>query len=271
MKRIHPRIPDCDPTPQAFRLNKRKVNLDRFIALYDRASPSNDVDYAFGPLGYNFSSKSGWDRFYEQDDENSVFEWHSDVKNEDVVEECLRRCGWCSSFLLVGTGNSMLPRVLYDAVNDRRNNREDYNDECGQIEGKEDHGFRVTCLDYSSVCMQNLEKAHSSVCPNLDFVVGDATELPQVFENNSFDVVIDKGLIDALMCSEGWDKPVSDVLDGIGSILSKNGILMLVSFKLSDSTKEFLESSSTHAGFSWEFDIDLGFSDRVSASIATKS
>ena len=87
--RIQPRIHDYDATPQAFRLNKRKVNLVRFIILYDRASSSNDVDYAFGPLGYNFSSKSGWDRFYEQDDENSVFEWHSDVKNEDAVEECL--------------------------------------------------------------------------------------------------------------------------------------------------------------------------------------
>ena len=61
------------------------------------------------------------------------------------------------------------------------------------------------------------------------------------------------------MCSESWDKPVSDVLKGIASILDKNGILMLVSFKLSDSTKKFLESSSTHAGLSWEFYIDLGF------------
>ena len=57
--------------------------------MYDRASSSNDVDYAFGPLGYNSSSKNGQDRFYEQDYVKSVFEWHKDVKNEDVVKECL--------------------------------------------------------------------------------------------------------------------------------------------------------------------------------------
>lgn len=38
-------------------------------------------------------------------------------------------------------------------------------------------------------------------CPEMQFLEMDACEL--TFENSSFDFVIDKGLIDSILCSEG--------------------------------------------------------------------
>ena len=256
------------------RVWSKRLVRDSCVIFSGKASASNDVDYAFGALGYNFSSRVGWDKFYEQDDESSVFEWHSEVKNEDIVREVVNRlrgqCGiyidqdsksWSSvpSHLLIGTGNSLLPRILYETLKNEGN-------DCN-----------VTCLDYSSPCIDNLKKAHGSECPRMTFIHGDATKLANIFEadlasSKYFDSVIDKGLIDALMCSEGWDGPVASVLKGVSSTLRDNGFLLLVSFKLSESTKEFL-IDSTFSDLTWEFDTPIGdkvYSNRISVSVATR-
>ena len=43
--------------------------------------------------------------------------------------------------------------------------------------------MRVTCLDYSPVCIDMMKIAYGSAYPNVDFVVGDATDLASVTWN----------------------------------------------------------------------------------------
>uniref|UniRef100_A0A7S2LUZ0 Methyltransferase type 11 domain-containing protein n=1 Tax=Leptocylindrus danicus TaxID=163516 RepID=A0A7S2LUZ0_9STRA len=208
----------------------------------------------------------GWDNFYKSDCVDSVFEWHSEVSNDDILDELLLHCGnnadedsSSQSHLLVGTGNSLLPRDLYDKL---------------------DGGATVTCLDYSLTCIKNLEMVHGDSCPNMKFIHGDATMLTDIFShdietptggsnNVLFNSVIDKGLIDALMCSEGWNGPVVNVLQGVTSVLKTNGIFMLISYKLPNPTKAFMEEISAEK-LVWEFDLPRRSTDRVSFSIARR-
>lgn len=228
-------------------------------------SSRKDIDTAFGPLEYDFSSKLGWDNFYKSDGVDSVFEWHSDaVSNDDILDELFLRRGKSTnedssqSHLLIGTGNSLLPRILYDKL---------------------DGGATVTCLDYSLTCIENLEMVHGVLCPDMKFVHGDATMLTDIFfddekataggSNGLFDTVIDKGLIDALMCSEGWNGPVTNVVQGVPSVLKKSGMFMLISYKLPNPTKEFIEEISA-GRLEWEFDLPRRSTDRVSFSVARR-
>ncbi|GJD08777.1 Endothelin-converting enzyme 2 [Galdieria sulphuraria] len=52
---------------------------------------------------------------------------------------------------------------------------------------------KVTSIDFSDVAIDNMKRRYASV-PCLKWVLGDVRELPQIFECDQFDVVVDKGL-----------------------------------------------------------------------------
>ena len=71
----------------------------------------------------------------------------------------------------------------------------------------------------------------------------------------SFDIIIDKGLTDAILCGEGWDGPLEKVLYESAKILSMGtGRYLLISYQLPSSTKEFLVNVGKDVGLEWEFD-----------------
>ena len=217
---------------------------------------------------FDFSSRRGWDEFYLQGDPdisrqnripnremNFEYEWHSSIPNKVIISEISPG----SSVLMVGTGNSALPRLLYIA---------------------HDGNSKITCIDYSEPCVSMLKTMYSKLCPNMDFVCGDATKLLHVLDEtygvresgyHSYHVVVDKGLMDALMCGEGWNKDVEKYIHGASSVMKEGeGRLLLISYKLSSSTKEFLNEVGNRNGIVWEFDIKEKSSDRVSFSVGLK-
>jgi hypothetical protein len=76
----------------------------------------------------------------------------------------------------------------------------------------------------------------------IDYVCGDVTQLCDYFGNDEssqdngaiFDMVIlDKGLTDAILCSEGWDGPLERMLQQATTILTPNtGQYLLISYRL---------------------------------------
>ena len=84
-------------------------------------------------------------------------------------------------------------------------------------------------------------------------------------------MVIDKGLMDALLCNDGWDGLVEKLLTGIGSVLdSEHGTYLLVSYKLGRPTKKLLEKVGVSVGLNWEFDVPPLSNAKVSVSLARK-
>ena len=191
---------------------------------------------------FDFSSTIGWEEYYQCDD--SVMEWHLSIPLEDIAD--LVPAG--STCLVIGCGNSKLPRVIYD----RR------------------EPLSLACLDSSQTCLDQLQRRDGTACARMSFLFGNAVKLTEVLHHiKEYDSIVDKGLLDALMCGEGWNGPVAQLVDEVGQVLTKGGIYLLICCKLSSATREFLEQVGSKAELSWRFDLE-GSNDRVSISIARK-
>lgn len=230
----------------------------------------NDQGYSrWKQAPFDFSSKQGWEEFYKngqitspsrEDDDNSSleYEWHSHIPHSAIIDTIApsieaaanssSNYGELPSILIVGCGNSSLPRVLHDAF---------------------DYPVRITCLDYSKVCIDMIRQMYNESCPRMDFVVGDAMKLREVIsEHNTlnsgeeyhYDVVIDKGLMDALMCGEGFD--VGNLQREVEKVLTCHpwGMHILICFPLITGTKDILnELGQENDGLNlfWRFDLPV--------------
>jgi hypothetical protein len=250
---------------------------------------------------FDFSSKLGWDKFYRtgrelsqqdtadvvEDSPSLEYEWHSHIPHSAIIDAIApsiqaarhhsslptSRDRRIPSILIVGCGNSSLPRILHDAFS---------------------HPVRITCLDYSAVCIDMIRQMYGDTCPNMAFVVGDATKLKEVLKKHNseekmdrfmesdgendyrYDVVVDKGLMDALMCGEGFE--VETLQRGIDQVLTTNewGIHVLICFRLNTGTKETLvdlskshdreERNENGPRLFWRFDMQVAGSDKGRAS-----
>ena len=212
-----------------------------------------------GGGSFDFASPRAWEQFYQEhntqddnkdDDFEFVYEWHNSIPLQSLAEWIPNH----SQCLMIGCGNSLLPQ----AVLDHRQN------------------VQMTLLDTSQTCLDQLQQKYEISVDH--YICGSATELskccpPQV----NYDIIVDKGLTDALMCGEGWDFAVEALLRESCQVVncSKNSHYLLVSYKLMESTKEFLQRTSNQVGAScnlqwdWNFDIEGISTDRVSVSMAT--
>lgn len=133
-----------------------------------------------------YNKKQYWDERFEKENE---YEWLLSFKT--VKDYLLRELSPENSILVVGCGNSALSADLYDV------------------------GFHnITSIDYSDVVIENMRRMHSVVRPEMQWQVMDMTQMS--FEPNSFDVVLDKAAMDALLVEEGdvWD-PEQEVVSAV--------------------------------------------------------
>ena len=218
-------------------------------------------DSVWAQQAFDYSSKAGWDGFYHQGYADSqtdgrptgdlvdslAFEWHGHISNEvlaKLVDGSIAQAARnyrnstddrLPSILLVGCGNSALPRVLHDAFSTP---------------------VEITCLDYSKVCIDMVQSMYGS-CPNMNFVVGCATKLRQTIDQHfddakQYDAIIDKGLLDALLCNEGFE--VDSLMNGVDEVLTSSdwGLHVLVSFPLTGMLKSSLDEMQD---LKWQFDV----------------
>jgi hypothetical protein len=189
---------------------------------------------------FDYSSPSGWDNFYQ---DNAIFEWHSSVPLERIASYVPPS----ADCLMVGCGNSQLPEVVLST--------------CDQP--------RIILLDTSETCLTQLKKVYGST---VEYQCGDATKLSSLWKDEKqLDIIIDKGLADAILCGEGWNGPLETLFQGAATVLRNgSGIYLLISYKLPKSTKEFLTEVGEKVGLDWEFDLPDDSNHRVSVSLARK-
>jgi len=193
---------------------------------------------------FDFSSKQGWEEYYNRQGKEALdMEWHSSISLNDIAEmvpeeeslECL----------MVGCGTSHLP----DAVLQKRK------------------GVSITLLDSSSSCINQLQQRYGN---KMKYVCGDATRMSTFLSSSTYDMILDKGLMDALFCGEGWDHPIQSLLLESANILKPGGSYLLLGYRLMSATKDFLEQTGELNGLQWKFDCE-GSTERVMVSIARKA
>lgn len=192
-----------------------------------------------------FSKREYWEERFEEEES---FEWL--VKFDDVKVLITSLLKPSDSILIVGCGNSPFSKDLYNA------------------------GFKnIVNIDYSSVLIDKMKAQHAEDCPSMQWVHMDMTQM--TFPSESFDIVIDKAAMDALMVDEGdvW-YPSSGVVESVDkmcqcvkSVLRPKGVFMQISFAQPHFRTKYLmgyhiagttvNPYETHTGHSDVYDWDL--------------
>lgn len=180
-----------------------------------------------------FSSKAYWEKFFQLRGQES-FEWYGSF--EEIYPHIQQRVPTSSDVLMIGCGNSNFSSELYD-------------------KGVES----IVNLDFSDLVIQEM-KIKNMYRSNMRWDVGDMTDM-HMYDTASFDVVLDKGALDALIST-----PTPDLLakgrrmfEEIGRVLRINGKYICISlaedFVLQTLTSFFLTSSRV-SDSDWMLDIE---------------
>ncbi|OMO88574.1 Methyltransferase type 11 [Corchorus olitorius] len=161
--------------------------------------PSNDLLTTLG----DFTSKENWDSFFTIRGTHDSFEWYAEWPQlRDSLLPLLQQQPSPSSsslqILVPGCGNSRLSEHLYDA------------------------GFQdITNIDFSKVVISDMLRRNVRDRPNMRWRVMDMTQMQ--FMNDTFDVVLDKGGLDALMEKELGPKLGNQYLSEVKRVLKPRG------------------------------------------------
>ncbi|KAG9001212.1 hypothetical protein FRB90_011658 [Tulasnella sp. 427] len=189
-----------------------------------------------------YSTKAYWEKRYEDDE--GMFDWfksYSDIKkilNEIIPERSSR-------ILILGCGNSTLSDdVSRDSPLQQRpgptNKQKMWQD-----------GYRnIVNVDYSAVVIEKM-KAKYSNREGMEWKEMDVRALE--FDNESFDVAIDKGTMDAMMAVKGdvWNPPSQVVedctqeVDEAIRVLRPGGLFIYLTFGQPHFRKRFLTREGT--------------------------
>ena len=231
---------------------------------------------------FDFSSQYEWDHFYQQQQEEQnenqhrtneaaavaapvvdrITEWHTSVPVSSIAALVQPSDMTC---LLPGCGLSALPQAI---LNHNHKTTQ-------QLQ-------RLVLLDSSPICIKQLQTlyGHSST---VEYLCGDATKLSQLLRtteedddterSTQFDLIIDKGFMDAILCGEGWDGILTTWFHEVALVLRESGAAryILISYPLPKSTQAFLREIGDEMGLDWEFDIELVNNSSSSSSSSSST
>ncbi|KAI8061153.1 S-adenosyl-L-methionine-dependent methyltransferase [Gongronella butleri] len=158
-----------------------------------------------------YKTQEYWEERYQQEDVSTTFDWfktYDDLK--PLLNEHIKNKD--ASILILGCGNSTLGEDMYN------------------------DGYKhITNIDYSPTVVENM-KQRCAHMPEMQWLEMDIRAL--TFEKESFDVVIDKGTMDALMCDQGdvWDpseeliEEVKKEVDEVERVLKVGGVFLYITF-----------------------------------------
>ncbi|KAJ3675714.1 hypothetical protein LUZ60_004756 [Juncus effusus] len=148
----------------------------------------------------DFTSKENWDNFFSLRGSGDSFEWYADWP--ELKQPLLSQLGGASDgifqILVPGCGSSRLSEFVYDS------------------------GFKhVTNVDFSKVVVSDMLRRYVRSRPEMKWRIMDMTELQ--FPDETFDAVLDKGGLDALMEPEIGTKLGTKYLNEVKRVLKTGG------------------------------------------------
>jgi len=147
-----------------------------------------------------YSTRSYWEEFYREHPD--TFEWC--LEYDDIKTELKAEVGGADKVLMLGCGNSNLTLEMYH-------------------DGWKD----IVNVDYSPLVIETMSTRYQDY-PELLWECMDARSL--TFPENYFDAVVDKGLLDAMACSEAFDLYIPKIAQSCCKVLRENGKYFCTSF-----------------------------------------
>ncbi|GFY81620.1 S-adenosyl-L-methionine-dependent methyltransferases superfamily protein [Actinidia rufa] len=150
----------------------------------------------------DFTSKENWDKFFTLRGTDDSFEWYAEWTqlSDPLLSQLSSPPDAAESvqILVPGCGNSRLSENLYDA------------------------GFRgITNIDFSKVVISDMLRRNVRSRPGMRWRVMDMTSMQ--FVDETFDVVLDKGGLDALMEPELGPELGNQYLSEVKRVLKSGG------------------------------------------------
>ncbi|CAK9081763.1 unnamed protein product [Durusdinium trenchii] len=165
------------------------------------SATDSDEDFDYG------AGKAYWDKRY-QNEVGNTYDWLGGYeKFSEFIESATKDLSEPTSarILDLGCGNARLAEDMYD------------------------RGFyNITGLDISDVAIESMRQRNAEERPKIHWVVGDAFELP--FEDEAFDLVIDKSTTDAVSCDQDHlNENLTKMYSEAQRVLKKGGTLLVFS------------------------------------------
>ena len=83
-------------------------------------------------------------------------------------------------------------------------------------------------MDISNVCIQQMTERNKDIRPHMKFDTMDCTDLK--YENEQFDLIIDKGTIDAIVCGKFAALNVAKMMKQCQRTLKTGGTFVAISY-----------------------------------------
>lgn len=109
----------------------------------------------------------------------------------------------------------------------------------------------MEAVDLSPIICAQMKQSWASEYPLMVYQQGDAMALQTTFEPKSFNCIIDKGTIDAILCGYDSSPNAELAMDGIYKTLMNRGIFICVSYGTEDMRMEYLEKPE----FDWKISV----------------
>merc|ERR1711879_244761 len=122
-----------------------------------------------------YATKQYWDQRYEQEP-SDLYDWFKGW--EDLKPALVDQVLPTQRILMLGCGNSKLSEDMY---NDGYKN--------------------IVNNDFSEIVIENMKQKYKETAPDMDWLVMDVMDMKEL-PDASFDVAIDKGTMDAIMCEK---------------------------------------------------------------------
>ncbi|WVQ69170.1 uncharacterized protein L199_007386 [Kwoniella botswanensis] len=161
---------------------------------------SSNVEANLPPTNEGYGTHEYWEQRYANEADGRTFDWFlSPTYLLPLFEELTsiststnnvkgKGKGKDTRILTLGCGNSALGEVLYD------------------------NGWEsIVNIDYSKIVIDQMKDRHSVSRPKMEWLEMDILDLG--FEDESFDMVVDKGTMDAMLTTKGdpWNPDEKDI------------------------------------------------------------
>eukprot|EP00948_MAST-09A_sp_MAST-9A-sp1_P002458 g2458.t1 len=154
-----------------------------------------------------------WDERYTKDPE--PFDWYQRYSGvKEIIADNVQKS---ANILNIGCGNSRLSEDMY-----------------------EDGYQSIANIDISEVVIAQMQAKYKEKYASMSFQKMNAMELK--FPDQSFNVVLDKGTLDSVLCGEGSTSNVAKMLNEVARVMTDDGVYVCISYGTTKNRLSYLET-----------------------------